>query len=530
MKSKTWIIGWFTLVIITLCIIGGWVYSVDPYFHYHEPDVDTYFYHLYNQRSQNNGICKHFKYDALITGTSMTENFKASEMNEIFGVNSIKVSYSGSTYKEINDNLKVALKHNKDLKTVVRCLDMGMFFDDKDRMREDLGTYPTYLYDKNPFNDVNYLFNKDVIFGRVYQMDKERNEENFVPGITSFDDYSRWQTPFVYGAKTIYPQNIEAQKIGDPLHLTDIEKKRIEENITQNVTSLADAYPQVEFYYFFSPYSIAWWQERAGNGSIYKYIEAEQYIIELILEHENIYLYSFNNCTDITTDLNHYKDVTHYGPWVNSILLKWMHDGKCLLTKENYKAYLKEELDFYTQFDYTTINEQEDYDCDYYAAALLNEEYTGIPPVDVLNSDEIDIEVSSAEIVEDQYKETDGVRCVGRLQKMSKCDMSLAEYIYETEYIGVKIKIPNLGEHNYFSFCGKKVKDHGQPTVYVYNDRNEVVTGVTAGYYDIGDEWRRYVIDLSKIEGGATIIMNGAYVDNSGSVDSTYIFSDIKLY
>lgn len=74
MKTRTMLIGWFGFVIIVLSIIGGWVYKIDPYFHYRKPNVDGYFYTLYNERSQNNGISKHFDYDALITGTSMTEN------------------------------------------------------------------------------------------------------------------------------------------------------------------------------------------------------------------------------------------------------------------------------------------------------------------------------------------------------------------------------------------------------------------------------------------------------------------------
>lgn len=61
----------------------------------------------------------------------MTENFKTSEMNEIFGVNSIKVPYSGATYKELNDNLIIALENNPNLKTIVRCLDYVRIFDSK---------------------------------------------------------------------------------------------------------------------------------------------------------------------------------------------------------------------------------------------------------------------------------------------------------------------------------------------------------------------------------------------------------------
>ena len=93
MKSKSWLAGWFILVTVILGMVGTWVYKIDPFFHFHKPYTDVYYYNLNNQRSQNDGICKHFDYDALITGTSLTENFKTSEFDKIFGVNSVKVPY-----------------------------------------------------------------------------------------------------------------------------------------------------------------------------------------------------------------------------------------------------------------------------------------------------------------------------------------------------------------------------------------------------------------------------------------------------
>lgn len=531
MKSKVWLVGWFALVMFLLSVIGGWVYKIDPYFHYHKPDLEAYFYVLNNQRSQNDGISKHFDYDALITGTSMTANFKTSEMDAIFGVNSIKVPYSGGSYKETNDNLAVALENNPNLKIIVRGLDYGMIFDDKDRMRDDLGSYPTYLYDKNPFNDVRYMFNKDIIFGKVYAMALENDEEGFIPGITSFDDYSRWQYSYVFGKNTVIPNEIiERGESAEVTHLIDVEKDIIKGNITQNVTSLADEYPDVDFYYFFSPYSAAWWSELVNDGTIYRQIEAEQYVVELILEHDNIHLYSFNNRTDITTNLNNYKDAYHYGEWINSLILRWMHDGEYLLTKDNYLDYLAKELSFYMNFNYESLNWQEDYESDFYAAALLNYEFKGAEPIDVLNNDFVSIELSNSEIVQDQHNGKNGIQCIESLQKEHGSDVSIWDYVLHIKYVGAKICISELGDHNYLVFYGKKVTGQGQPAVYVYSDQNEKVEEVTAMYQNTDNEWHQYVINLSKVDGGVTLIFNGGDVDNTGSLDSTYVFSDITLY
>jgi len=365
MKAKIWLAGWLTMTAAALCAIGMWVYKVDPFMHYHKPAAEEYYYTLDNQRSQNDGIIKHFDYDALITGTSMTENFKTSEMDEIFGTNAIKVAYSGGSYKEINDNIEVAIRYNPDLKIVVRALDMGYFFDRKDQMRTELGEYPAYLYDSNPFNDVQYLFNRDIIWDRVYKMETDKDMENFKPGILSFDEYSNWQNEYTFGIHTVCPEGVEKVTKGEPVHLTDEEREFIRENIEQNVTALAEENPEVTFYYFFPPYSVIWWKNLVSTGEIYRQVEAEQFIIELILECSNIKLYSFNNQLDITADLNNYKDDIHYGEWINSLILCWMHDEKCRLTKENYEDYLHEELSNYTDFDYESLNGQEDHTDEY---------------------------------------------------------------------------------------------------------------------------------------------------------------------
>ena len=107
MSGKKWFISMIIMSIATLLIIAGCVFWTDPFFHYRKPK-DYLYYELVDQRFQNDGITKHFDYDSIITGTSMCENFLASEFDELFGTNSIKVCYSGATYKEINDNLKVA--------------------------------------------------------------------------------------------------------------------------------------------------------------------------------------------------------------------------------------------------------------------------------------------------------------------------------------------------------------------------------------------------------------------------------------
>ena len=148
---------------------------------------------------------RHFDYTGLITVTSMTENFRTSEAETLWGETFIKISFSGGSYKELNDSIAAALRYNPGLKTVIRGLGPAKFMDEKNSMRSDPGRYPTYLYDDDFFNDVQYIFNRDAVFSRVYPMVRDNDASGFVPGITSFDRYSNWAKDYTYGRSTLFP-------------------------------------------------------------------------------------------------------------------------------------------------------------------------------------------------------------------------------------------------------------------------------------------------------------------------------------
>lgn len=381
-NSKIWTLGFFVIAAALLALAACSVVEVDPFFHYHAPYTDRYYYTLDNQRSQNDGIIKHFSYDAVLTGSSMLENSKTSEMDAIFGTHAIKTISVGGTYKEINDNLAVALACNPNVKTVVRGLDTWMFMLDKDAMRDELGTYPTYLYDDCLLNDVEYLFNRDVVFNRVFAMKAAAKAPGFQPGITSFDEYAYSMQYYTFGPKTVLKEPITAvsERGGVPVHLTADERQTVMDSAEQNIAALAREYPEVTFYYFITPYSIVWWKNMVSSGSVYRHLEAEQIIIEKALECDNIQMYSFNLLTDIVTDLNNYRDEAHYASWINSLMLRYMKDGYCLLTRDNYRQYLASELKLYTTFDYASLNDQPDYEDDYYAQTLWENRTTKAEP------------------------------------------------------------------------------------------------------------------------------------------------------
>ena len=212
------------------------------------------------------------------------------------------------------------------------------------------------------------------------------------------------------------------------------------------------------------------------------------------------------------------------------MILVYMHDGKCLLTKDNYKQYLKEKYDFYSTYDYAQLNNQEDYENDYYAAALLNEEIYGVEPLNIDLSDDKKVTVSNADVLEDQYQGHTRVLCKGNLQRQPGDEVAVGDFIRDNGYSGFAYTVDDITSYRYLVFYGKKIKDHGQIDVYIYDENGNVTREYVNCFNYLDGLWHQYIIDLTGLSGPATIIFHGGYVDVSGNADSQFVFSDVTLY
>jgi len=345
---KKWFQKCIFLMLLTLFFIFALVWIVDPYFHFHRP-FSFIKYRLYEERYINDGIGRNFDYDAIITGTSMAQNYKVSELNELFNVNAVKMTFSGAGYKEISDNIDRALTRNPGVKKVFYSMDYNGFIREKNWAGYE--SYPTYLYDDNPINDVAYVFNKDILFHGVLT-----NVVMTVSGSesTTMDEYSSFvRDTGLEHMLMIWNRTPNGYEIRPTLYGYELEY--LEENINQNFIKLVNKYPDVEFYIFYTPYSICFWDRVNIDNALVRQFEAEKLVTEKLLCCSNVRLYNFNNQYDIITNLDYYSDREHYTADINSQILLWIKTGVGQINKDNYVSRLEEEINFYSNFDYDSI-------------------------------------------------------------------------------------------------------------------------------------------------------------------------------
>ena len=359
MTGKKWFLTFIILSALTALLFGTAVFVVDPFFHYRKPS-SRLFYLLGDQRSQNDGITKHFDYDAIITGTSMAENFRASQFDELFDVNTIKVCYSGATNKELDSNLRVAYESGHNVKYVLRTIDYTMLATDKDEMRTDMGEFPVWLTNDNPIDDVKYLLNRDVLINYTIPC-LWRFATGTPGGHTSFDDYSYTGDDNIFGAEIALEGRTSFEEPTQIQPATMEEMALLIGNVQQNIVALAKEHPETTFLYFFPPYSLAYWGGLKESGELGKYMSFIRATTGLMLECDNIHVYSFDLETDITENLDNYRDAGHYSPEINTWILDTIaaeeeSKEQChRLTHDNYEDHLQQFETYLESFDYSKL-------------------------------------------------------------------------------------------------------------------------------------------------------------------------------
>lgn len=350
MKVKKWNTFVIGGTVLTLTVLAGITALIDPFLHYHKP-LPFLEYPLKDERYQNDGMARHYSYDSVITGTSMSLNFKCSEFNELWGADALKIAYSGASFHELSASIQRCFSYRPDIRFIVCSLDGNLLNTPADY--NSYAGYPTYLYDDWFFNDTSYLLNKDVIPKTLAVINYTRAGEK----TPDRDMYGNWAQYANFGAETVLRDFEPLPVSEEELFLTDADIERISDNISQNFLELAEEHPDTEFYFFFPPYSICYWDSLVRSQQLGTALDSQKLSAELLLSAENVHVFDFSKRTDIISDLNNYTDTIHYSEKVNSEILRCMSNGECELVYDELDAYYKDVKDLYESYDFTSYRQ-----------------------------------------------------------------------------------------------------------------------------------------------------------------------------
>ena len=324
---------------------------IDPYFHYHAP-LDGLSYWLHNERYQNDGIVRNFECDAIISGTSLCENFKTSEFDSLFGVTSVKAPFSGASFREIADNLDRAFAAHDDLRYIIRSLDYDYLLRAADYYHYE--GLPDYLYDDNLLNDTSYLLNFEILVDETAKVLRRTGEGK---PMTTFDYYASWDTSAGTTPDEYFDwrQEHETANLYDGEGLTEENREKIRENVAVNVARQAEENPDTQFYLFFPPCSIYFWDREIQRGDALELLDAITLAVEELIGYDNVHLFLFTDREETICDIGDYSELLHYSADTNSRILEWMRDGEDELTEENYRQACAAMYEFFDTYDFDAL-------------------------------------------------------------------------------------------------------------------------------------------------------------------------------
>ncbi len=350
MGNKRFIFTYFTISGCLMLVFGICMFIIDPFYHYHKPiEPMKLIPELQKQVYQNVGMARNIQYDAILTGSSMTENFRVSQLNLLFDCSTIKLSFPRGRMHHYDILFEQALKNEEvNIKKVFYGCDISAYIESPTAQIPN--EIPKYLYDENIFTDVKYLLNKTIMFETALPKLKMCLENN-VPDI----DYSYMWYMFYTFSKTSTMAEYQRSRLEEK-KATNIYEANVKYNC-EIIGKYIRENPDVEFNIFFPPYSILYYDEFNQKGELEAVLTAQEKVTEYFIQFENVKLSSFLADKDIICNLDNYKDYTHYSEKINEYMAEKIKTGEKLLNKENYKEYFESVRQLLYNYNYNQLFE-----------------------------------------------------------------------------------------------------------------------------------------------------------------------------
>ena len=300
-----------------------------------------------NQLSQNPGMARHLDYDSVLLGSSMTASFDTDWFGEVLDLNTVKLSYNGALPKDEANIMDIIFDAKQDtVKTVFMALDQNTLSAGTEEVKFPI---PEYLYDQNPFNNIQYVFNKDVLLNYILKPLVDPTERTDWTQL-----YKPWWTDQYYTKANVLMYYTPAEETDEEMP-EDLFLSGAEANLDQNICSYIEAHPETEFVFFYPPYSILYWNDVTRQKQLDAEIAELKYVTERLLSYDNVRMFCFQNQRDIVCDLNNYADYTHYHADVCRFIVECFASGECELTMENYEEVFDDLADLASTYDYEAI-------------------------------------------------------------------------------------------------------------------------------------------------------------------------------
>lgn len=346
MTTKKYVLSTIAYTVAILIAFIILVFVVDPFSHYHMPyfnmaAVET------DERSALIGVAKNSSYDTILVGSSMSENFDKSWFEDgTFSNKTEKVCLQGAHFKDYKVIMDEAIK-KPELKKVVFSLDTYLLTNNPDEQR---CTIPEYLYNDSIVDDAYYVWNKSVIlqYIPIFIINNAVTGCNDNSAYVWSDDYEYNK----YSARRAYvtqrPATISEMKPYDTYFA-------YADSFLSSISPYIEERKDVEFIFYCPPYSMLFWDFSTRNGNAEAEVCAMEKVMKELLSYDNVRVFYFQDNLDIVTDLNNYRDYSHFKQDINKYMADCIMSGENEVTMDTYFDRLLHMYEYAIGYDYEQL-------------------------------------------------------------------------------------------------------------------------------------------------------------------------------
>lgn len=315
-KFKALFICTFSTIVLILVLLALGVYVIDPYQQFRKSDQ-----YINDARLEIPGVSMHHEYNAVLMGSSMAMNHEPRQVDSLFSQDGEKwITRNFTLIGGMSDDYQMILERvMKDGKVKHIIFDLDYF-----AFAKQANAIADYLYKDSWFGKLKYIFN----YTTLENCYKRLNASVPVDSLSHFDNK--------IGHKPLLDGYEVAKKESFLKNGYHFDSLLMRQRFNDHLFDYIKAYPNVEWYIYFPPYSVFEFIRYRDAGSWPTILQFKQYVVEELLKQPNVKLYDFQGLPWIM-DLDQYMDVRHHSHAVNHAIIRSMAEGRCRVTSDNYQ-------------------------------------------------------------------------------------------------------------------------------------------------------------------------------------------------
>lgn len=272
------------------------------------------------------GIARHYPYDAVVAGTSTSNNFRSSDLAGALGWQALNLSIAGSTVSEQRAVLEVAAATGKP-RHVWWGIDAFAFRTQRG------GDFPYYLYRPPGWRTAPYFLNLGALTHGLSTLARPPAQRT---SLAQWLDRRPWDTQYTYGraqTRTAWEHRHATDVV--PLPATPAGATQL---VDAQIGSLIAANPGIEFRIVLLPSSVLYQkfllEERPDEFDAASWLGRAIVVRAATLP--NVRVHDFRDAREITHDLDVFKDLLHFSGAVSRRIVREVAAGGRVVTPEAF--------------------------------------------------------------------------------------------------------------------------------------------------------------------------------------------------